>query len=297
VNWDDLRFFIAVANASNITDAGQALKVSASTVSRKILVLEQALSSVLFLKTTQGYFLTEAGQALLPMALEIEERLRLMERQLSRPGARMAGVVRIECPELMGSHLIIPALAQFRLQHPQISFDFVNAARSVKLTQSHSDLLLRLQRPEAGNFTLRRVGELTQALFCSPGYAAAHGCPEKPSELRQHSLIGWNQTLAHMPLARWLDQLSGDQPLWMRTGNLEAQLKAVQAGLGIAALPAYIAEPLGLHRVLPQAPAHRADIWLLRNLATQGLERVERVAEFLCDLLARQGLQGEGKAG
>lgn len=69
MNWDDLRFFIAVANASNITDAGQALKVSASTVSRKILVLEQALSSVLFLKTTQGYFLTEAGQALLPMAL------------------------------------------------------------------------------------------------------------------------------------------------------------------------------------------------------------------------------------
>ncbi|MDF2399059.1 LysR family transcriptional regulator [Pseudomonas protegens] len=292
MNWDDLRFFIAVANANNITDAGQALKVSASTVSRKILVLEQALNTLLFMKTTQGYFLTEAGHALLPMALEAEERFKLMMRHMAQPGARMAGVVRIDCPELMGSHLIIPALAQFRVQYPQISFDFVNAARSVKLTQSHSDLLLRLQRPEAGNFTLRRVGELTQALFCSPGYASVHGGPEKPADLGQHSLIGWNQALEHLPLARWLDQLSGGQPLWMRTGNLEAQLKAVQAGLGIAALPAYIAEPLGLLRVLPKTPVHRADIWLLRNQATQGQERVDRVVAFLCELLARHGLQG-----
>ncbi|NBF05959.1 LysR family transcriptional regulator [Pseudomonas sp. Fl5BN2] len=290
MNWDDLRFFIAVANANNITDAGQALKVSASTVSRKILVLEEALNTLLFLKTTQGYFLTEAGHALLPMALEAEERFTLMARQMSQPGARMAGVVRIDCPELMGSHLIIPALAQFRSRHPQISFDFVNSARSVKLTQSHSDLLLRLHRPEAGNFTLRRVGELTQALFCSPGYAAIHGCPSEPAQLREHALIGWNEALAHLPLARWLDRLSAGQPLWMRTSNLEAQLKAVQADLGIAALPAYIAEPLGLCRVLPETPAHRADIWLLRNLATQGQERVDRVVEFLCDLLQRQAL-------
>lgn len=290
MNWDDLRFFIAVANANNITDAGQALKVSASTVSRKILVLEEALNTLLFLKTTQGYFLTEAGHALLPMALEAEERFTLMARQMSQPGARMAGVVRIDCPELMGSHLIIPALAQFRSRHPQISFDFVNSARSVKLTQSHSDLLLRLHRPEAGNFTLRRVGELTQALFYSSGYAAIHGCPSEPAQLREHALIGWNEALAHLPLARWLDRLSAGQPLWMRTSNLEAQLKAVQADLGIAALPAYIAEPLGLCRVLPETPAHRADIWLLRNLATQGQERVDRVVEFLCDLLQRQAL-------
>ncbi|MGC5700810.1 LysR family transcriptional regulator [Pseudomonas sp. NFXW11] len=291
MNWDDLRYFIAVANAGNITDAGQALQVAASTVSRKILVLEQALNTLLFLKTTQGYCLTEAGQALLPMALEAEERFRLMQRQMSQPGARLAGVVRIDCPELMGSHLIIPALAQFRLQHPQIRFDFVNAARSVKLTQSHSDLLLRLQRPEAGNFTLRRVGALTQALFCSHAYAAAHGCPQDVAQLCQHPLIGWNQDLAHLPLARWLDQLSGGQPLWMRTGNLQAQLQAVQAGLGIAALPVYIAESLGLHRVLTQIPAHRGEIWLLRNLATLGHERIDRVVEFLDQLLQRHGLQ------
>ncbi|UMZ14279.1 LysR family transcriptional regulator [Pseudomonas sp. MPFS] len=292
MNWDDLRFFIAVANASNITDAGQALKVSAATVSRKIQMLEQALHTALFLKTTQGYFLTEAGRDLLPMALETQERLGQMERQLARPGARMAGVVRIDCPELMGSHLLIPALAAFRAGHPEIRFDFVNAAHSIKLTQSHSDLVLRLHRPEAGsNFTLRKVGALTQALFCSPGYAQAQGCPQAPEDLARHGLIGWNQALEHMPLARWLDQLSGGQPLWMSTANLQAQLQAVQAGLGIAALPAYIAEPLGLCRVLPDVPAHRADIWLLRNLATQGQERVEHVVQFIDRVLRQHGLQ------
>ncbi|MGE8411395.1 MAG: LysR family transcriptional regulator [Pseudomonas sp.] len=293
MNWDDLRFFIAVANASNITDAGRVLKVSTATVSRKILVLEQALNTLLFLKNTQGYFLTEAGRDLLPMALEAQERFGQMERQMARPDARMAGVVRIDCPELMGSHLLIPALAEFRSRHREIRFDFVNSARSVKLTQSHSDLVLRLHRPQAGShFTLRKVGTLTQALFCSAGYAQVHGVAQAPEDLRRHSLIGWNETLAHMPLARWLDQLSGGQPLWMSTGNLEAQLQAVQAGLGIAALPTYIADPMGLHRVLPHTPMHRADIWLLRNLATQGLDRVERVVALIDQVLRQRGLQG-----
>jgi DNA-binding transcriptional LysR family regulator len=87
--------------------------------------------------------------------------------------------------------------------------------------------------------------------------------------------------MAHMPLAQWLEQLSGGQTPWMRTANLTAQLKAVQANLGIAALPAYVGQGEGLRPVLDDLPPQGADIWLLRNLATQGLERVDRVVEHL----------------
>lgn len=284
MNWDDLKVFIFVAKSNNVTEAGNSLKVSASTVSRKIAALEDSLSTVLFLKKTNGYFLTEAGRALLPLALETEERFKLIERQMSQPADRMAGQVRIDCPELMGTHLIIPRLAEFRDQYPEISFDFINSAVSSKLTQSHSDIIIRLRRPDNGNFTMRRVGTLMQGLFCSEGYAAANRLPAEPAELKHHNLIGWTEELSYMPLAQWLSEVSGDQKPWMRVSNLNAQLKAVEANLGIAALPAYVGHQCGLRQVLADRPLHSSDIWLLRNQATQGIGRVDRVVEYLTEL-------------
>jgi DNA-binding transcriptional LysR family regulator len=90
--------------------------------------------------------------------------------------------------------------------------------------------------------------------------------------------------MAYMPLAQWLDQVSGEQKLWMRVSNLNAQFKAVEAHLGIAALPAYVAHQSGLRQVLADRPSHRSDIRLLRNPATQGVGRVDRVVDYLTGL-------------
>ena len=287
MNWDDLKTFISVAKTCNVTDAGAALRVSASTVSRKIAALEEALGSALFLKRTNGYFLTEAGQALLPLALEAEERFKLIERQIAHPREHAGGCVRIDCPEVMGTHLIIPALEQVHEQYPDIQFDLVNSALSSKLTHSHSDIIIRLHRPENGNFTMRCLGRLTQGLFCSATYAARHGLPQQPTDLQRHQLIGWTEEMAHMPLARWLHELGNGHKPWLRLQNLNAQINAVATGLGIAALPIYVGMRNGFTRVLPAGPAHGADIWLLRNLASQDLKRVSVVTEHLIGYFAR----------
>lgn len=287
MNWDDLKVFISVAKSNSVTDAGNAMKLSASTISRKVIALEEALGTALFTKKTIGYFLTEAGEALLPMALEMEERFRFIERQMSQPSGLMAGQVRIDCPEIMGTHLIMPELADFRDQYPEITFDFINSAVSSKLTQSHSDIVIRLRRPENGNFTARRIGTLTQSLFCSATYASTYGVPTNPEELERHHLIGWTEDMAHMPLAQWLDEVSSGQKLWMRLSNLNAQLKAVAANLGIAALPSYVGRRQGFCQVLVDTPPHRSDIWLLRNLASQGVIRIDLVVKHLIHLFQR----------
>ncbi|TBU72006.1 LysR family transcriptional regulator [Pseudomonas daroniae] len=284
MNWDDLRIFISVAKTSNVTDAGHSLKVSASTVARKIAALEESLGISLFLKKTNGYFLTEAGKNLLPLALETEERFKLIERQISHPNEGAAGRVRIDCPEIMGTHFIIPTLSKVREQYPDISFDVINSAISSKLTQSHSDIIIRLRRPENGNFTMRRLGQLTQCLFCSERYAIKYGIPTEPSELIHHHLIGWTEEMAHMPLAQWLNEISRGQKIWMRLHNLNAQIKAVEADLGIAVLPAYIGQKMGLRHLFPDIPSHRSDIWLLRNQASQDLRRVTVVVDYLIQL-------------
>lgn len=285
MNWDDLKVFLAVAKASSLAEAGRTLGMSAATVARKAVALEAALGVPLFLKTVNGYALTEPGRTLLPLAQEAEQRFRWIERCMAQPGGRVAGRVRIDCPEIMGAHLIIPGLGELQARYPALQFDFVNSAVSSALTLSHSDIVIRLHRPEAGAFTVRRVAELGQSLFCAHAYAQAHGLPGEPSDLQKHRLIGWTEDLSHMPLARWLHGISGGQPPWMRASNLNAQLRAVEAGLGIAALPDYAGRALGLRQVLPQLPGHRSEVWLLRHQATSGVARVDAVVAHLARLL------------
>nr|WP_237150646.1 MULTISPECIES: hypothetical protein [unclassified Pseudomonas] len=116
MNWDDFKVFIFVAKSNNVTEAGFTESLGIDGVAQDRCAGGLAQYRV-FSKTTHGHFLTEAGRALLPLALETEERFKLIERQMSQPGERMAGKGCIDCPELMGTHLIIPGLADSVLKH------------------------------------------------------------------------------------------------------------------------------------------------------------------------------------
>ena len=272
------------------------MRVSPATVSRKITALETALGATLFKKTTNGYFLTEAGEAMLPLSLETEAQIKLIERHMSHPGGGMAGRVRVDCPELMGTHLIVAELADFHQEYPEITFDFVNSAKTSKLTYSQSDLLIRLRKPDRGNFTMRRVGQLSQALFCSQSYGETYGVPASPDDLGQHRLVGWTEEMAHMPLAQWMSNISNGTEPWVCAPNLSAQLRAVTAGLGIGALPAYVGHQKGLCQVLPDFPVQKSDIWMLRNQSSQELNRVDAVADFLVALFEKHSEMLSGAA-
>lgn len=287
MNWDDLKFFVQVAKVNNVTGAGEALRVSAATVSRKILTLENSLGTTLFHKKTNGYFLTEAGESLLPLALDTEARMNLIERQASGATNTVAGRVRLDCPELMGIHLIIGELKEFHEKWPDIHIDFINSAKSERLSQSQSDVLVRLHQPSNGAFTMRCVGKLEQALYCSHGYAEQNGLPTRIEELKDHSIIGWTEEMSHIPLARWIAEVTSEADPWLRAPNFSIQLKGAQSDLGIIALPTYIGAQCGLVRVLPDIKTPASEIWLLRNQVTQELARVDTVVNFLTDLFKR----------
>ncbi|MBY5935076.1 LysR family transcriptional regulator [Tateyamaria omphalii] len=281
MNWDDLSSFILVSKTKNITEAARMMQVSAATVARKIASLEEAMGVGLFEKTTTGYYLTEAGEKLTPLALEVESKIALMRRQLSAPEDFMAGRVSIDCPELMGAHLILPALASFHEEYGDISIDFSNTVKSSMLSQSQSDILIRLHKPDQGNFTMRKIGDLSQALYCSESYEQKYGVPASPEELRTHRLIGFSSELGYLPLAQWLSSFNQTLTPWIRAQNLGAQLQATLNGLGICVLPRFAARTYGLKQVLSHLPPHMSEIWLLRSQSTRDLVRVDVVADFL----------------
>ena len=285
MDWDNLKFFLAVARTQNVSDASIKLKVSASTVARKINDLEYSLGTTLFNKKTNGYYLTEVGENILPVAEETAARLEFMARQIGRQASEKSGVIRLDMPELIGLYFITPILRNIQEEYPDISFEFTNSVVTRKLTNAQSDVIIRLHKPDSGLYTMRKIGVLQQAAYCSSEYALKNGVPQSAEDLGGHFLIGWNEDLSYQPLAQWFARATNGMEPWMRSANLYAQLNAVDSGLGIAALPSFAARRLGLQRVLEATPPLEVEIWLLRNMETRSYKSIDLVVESITGAL------------
>ncbi len=291
MNWDDLRYYLAVARAKSLSEAGRLLHVSPSTVSRRIDALERALGSKLFSRGPDGYELSDAGANLLSTAQQAEAHLLWLERGAAKSDTEAAGVVRLVTPELLGQYLIIPQLGELQRRYPEIQLEIITDVRPTPLTKRDADIALRLNRPTQGDYTVQCIGQLAQALYASREYLQQMGTPTPASGLAGHRLIGWDAELSYLPLARWLEDRPDRPELFLRTACFHAQLMAVRAHLGIAALPRFVAEMFDLQRVLADESALHADIWLIRNAESRRLRRVQVVADQVVDIIA--GARGQ----
>lgn len=281
MNWDDLKYYLAVARSKSLSEAARGLRVSPSTVSRRIQDLEQALGTKLFTHRQDGYDLNEAGANLLSAAEQAEANLLWLERGAAQSDTDTAGVVRLVIPELLGQYLIIPELVTLLRDYPEIQLEVITDVRPFQLTKREADIVVRLNRPTQGDYTVQRIGQVSQALYCSADYLKEMGEVSQVTGLSSHRLIGWDKELSYLPLARELEDRPDVGALCVRTGSFNSQLMAVRANLGIAALPKFVAEMFGLQRVLPDDPGIQSDIWLIKQSASRRLRRVKLVADHI----------------
>lgn len=290
MNWEDVRFFLAVARAGNLSEAAFQLEVSASTASRHIERLEQDLGQTLFIRSHDGYRLTQTGVGVMAGAERIEAQMQSLKRGLGVETEDARGVVRVATPELLTHEIIVPALPAFREANPAIRLELVGDVRPVSLKKRAADIVLRTVRPSDGDYTMRKIGRLSAALFGSSAYLQMHGDPREPRDLASHVLIGWDHDLQFLVMAKWLRELAGEHEPWLKTSTFTVQYLACRAGLGLAVLPSLIARNAGLRRVLPQLPPLQLDLWLLASIEANQAERVKRVAGFLSDLFSDPAL-------
>ncbi|MCP3467281.1 MULTISPECIES: LysR family transcriptional regulator [unclassified Bradyrhizobium] len=285
MDWNDLRYFLAVARAHSLTEASRELRVSQATVARRIAALESSLKTTLFAKRPDGYVLSEAGEAFFPPAEAAEAQLLWLERGATGPSEQLTGIVRLAIPELLGQHLIIPGLAGFQQRYPQVQLEVIADVRPLRLSQREADVLVRLVRPTQGDYLVRRIGSIALGLYGSRAYVEAHGVPRTAADLEKHRLIGWDPVLAFLPLARWLSDIAPEPNFVFRAHTMGAQLVAAEASLGLAVLPAFIANRLGLVRVLESEPPFISDIWLLQQSESHALTRVRSLADHVAETI------------
>lgn len=291
MNWDDLRYFLALAERGSIREAGAALGVSHSTVMRRVEALEDALGTRLFDRNRDGYELTEAGERMWTRAQRVAHEMAALERETSGTDDRLAGVVRVTCLDAYVSRFLVQGLAPFCEDHPEVELFFVAEARTADLSRREADIAVRLlgagRQPPA-----HLVGKRLVPVVMANYVARAHAERLDPDGAEAR-WISFADRDAQAPLIAASSY--PDLPVWGHHSTFELLVQAAVAGVGIAMLPTYIGDREVALRRLPRPDLrHVADLWMVTHPDLRNNRRIRAVSTRIAELFHAERALFEG---
>jgi len=258
MDWDKLRVLHAVAEAGSFTHAGDTLHLSQSAVSRQILALEESLGVALFHRHARGLLLTEQGGMLYRTVHEVFAKLEMAQARLRDSTDRPQGPLKVTTTVAFGSLWLTPRVREFLELYPDIELTMIATDQDLDLGMRQADCAIRMTPPTQPDLIQRRLTQVHGHLFASPEYIKEHGMPASVDEFDSHRLIIYGEDAfakPPVPNMNWLlDVGRHDRPRRpvLKINNVYGILRAVQSGLGIGAMPDFLAnEADNLVRVLP----------------------------------------------
>ena len=285
LDWNDLRYLLAVARNQGTAAASRALGVNQSTVQRRLVELERSLGQALVQRHPTGYRLTSFGEQLVPLAQQVERAVVALTQHAENFQRDVNGVVRITCPEPLVYRISNSTLLErFRTRYPGLQVEFVTSDKYLDFAKGEVDIALRSGDTDDSALVGRKVGDSLWAVYASPKYIARRGQPDSVADLERHDWVGFDDAMAQHRAATWLARVAPKARLVARNNSVLGLVYSAKAGVGLAALPTALgdAEP-DLVRVLGPIP-ELARIW--RVLTTPELRHTPRVAalfDFLVD--------------
>ncbi|TAK41683.1 MAG: LysR family transcriptional regulator [Betaproteobacteria bacterium] len=279
LDWNDLRYFVAVARHGSTVAAARALQTNQSTVQRRLTALERRIGKPLATRGPAGYRLTELGQQMVAHAERVEQAALAFEQRLKSATREVSGVLRVACPEPIVYRITqSPLLERFKAKHPGIRVEFVMSDKYIDLSKGEADVALRSGDTDDIELVGRKIADSLWAVYASCGYIAQHGKPERVEDLERHPLVGLDESMAKHRAATWLARVAPGATIVARNNSVLGLVYAVKSGIGIAPLPTALGdnEP-ELVRVLGPI-AELARIW--RLLAHPDVRRTPRVSAF-----------------
>lgn len=287
MDWNDLRYFLAVQRAGSLAGAARLLKVEHSTVSRRLAALEEALGARLYTRGSDGLVPTAAAVALRPLAEEVERAAEAVTRNISGDSGRPEGVVRLTTSEAF-SGLIVKGLGELRARHPALTVEILSGNQAFDIGRGEADLALRIMNKKDPDLIMRKVCEAGWSLYASESYLTRAGLPRREDGLAGHQVVAFDETLAQVPGALWLAAHAKRAEVGFRANSLVSALNAVVIGMGVSVLPCFLAEvEPQLRRLTPEVLASR-DVWLVVHPDLARVARVRAVMDFLLEILGRE---------
>ena len=284
LDWDDLRFFLAIARHGSLTAAAKQLRVAQSTVGRRLAALESNLGVRLLQRTPDGYLLTIAGESVRSQAERVEAEALAVERSVGGQDTKLEGVVRVTCSETVAAYILAPCLGALHAPYPSILVELLPSAQQLSLSMREADIAVRLTPSDQNELVVRRVGQIAFGLYASPAYLELHGDPDFEDGCPGHRVMTLIGDMDADPQARWLADLAPRATLGFQTGSHEGLLSAAKVGGGLACLARFRGdEHPDLRRIDTPVPAPKTDVWLLVHSDSRGIPRIRVAMAAIAD--------------
>lgn len=238
---DELLAFVSVVDSGSITAAAEHLAQTASGVSRALSRLEDKLDVTLLRRTTRRLELTEEGQAFLTQARKILDAVEDAEEQMKVRRQKPSGRLRVNAAAPFMLHVVVPLIAGFRAQYPEIQLELHSSEQIIDLLEQRTDVAIRIGALRDSTLHARALGSNRLRILASPAYLEAHGTPQSVEALRDHSLLGFTQpnSLNQWPLRHPLGEALAISPS-LQASSGETLRQLALANVGIVCLADFI---------------------------------------------------------
>jgi len=283
IDWDDVRYFLAVARGGSVRAAAARLGVNHSTVLRRVAQLERQLGARMFEKLPSGYRLTAAGEEVLDHAAEMEASSHLLETRVFGRDQTVRGPLRVTLAPNLAAHLLMPDFAAFVRQHPDVEMEILASGELANLTNRDADVAIRVV------YDRQTLPPNLHGLKGPDVFGGVY--------ISRDRLTAWREGAADP--VRWIVISMHGVPNWADAGDVgtagilfrvtdgEGQLAAVRQGLGVTTLPCFVGDADPRLVRVPGAPLHQyGTIWLLTQGETRKTKRVRLFTEFMSRRLA-----------
>jgi DNA-binding transcriptional LysR family regulator len=287
---DDIRAFVEVVESGGFGRAARRLNVSKSIISRRISRLEEELGTRLLSRTTRGISPTEAGIEFKSRGERVLMDLEAARDAVARHGGEIVGKLRLAAPLAFGVRHLASVLAELAARHPKLEIETAYSDLKVDLVGQRFDAAVRIGTLKDSSLVARRIAPVRGIVVASPSYLSGRGRPQTPAELAGHECLiytgmsepNWTFRVGR----RWLDVRPEGR---MRADSGEALLRAAIAGLGIAAVPTFLAsEAIGSGEVEPlllDFPMPEQGLYVVRPPGAHVPGKVRVLIDFLVERL------------
>ncbi|MCU0791070.1 MAG: LysR family transcriptional regulator [Nitratireductor sp.] len=289
MNWDDYRYFLAVARSGKLSEAGRQLAVDHATVGRRVKALETALGVNLFDRSPQGYQLTDAGVRLVDVAEAMETSVIAASAELGAKGQTLSGAVRIGAPEGAAAYLLAEAATELCRAHPLLELQIVALPRQFSLSRREADMVIAVSAPDSGRLKVRKIADYTLHLYATKSYLARHPSIETIADLKRVRGIGYVPEFIYDKELDYIPLVAPDIKPHLTSTSVHVQLEATLADGGVCILHDFMARHFPeLEKVLPGQVSFTRSFWFIVHEDYARLERIRVVGEAVVEHMRKR---------
>lgn len=238
--------FAVTARHASFAGAGRELGITASTVAKRILRLEERLGIKLFHRTTRQVTLTFDGEALFARCEKVLADIDEIESLASGTSGEPRGQLRINLPITYGKRVVMPRLARLLSQHPGLQLDVRLSDSFCDLIKDGMDAAVRVGELDDSRLAAKRIDWQRLVLCASPAYLRQRRKPTRPVQLEQHSFVAFRNPTSGRERPVQL-QVDGGLREFHPTARAvvndgEGMVEAARNDAGLTQVPRFMAE-------------------------------------------------------